>query len=122
MSQFDIGEYQGDRPDQDPMIRPFVLTGGRTATDIPVEALAISSYDALSDHVLLSSEQQSIVDLCRTPHAVAEISARLGLPLGVTRILVSDLQSLGVVYVSQVAGASSNLDLIGRLLDGIHRL
>jgi hypothetical protein len=111
-----------DYPDEDPMIRPFVLTGGRTASSMPVEALAVASYDALTATVRLSSEQQSIVNLCQTPQAVAEISARLGLPLGVTRILISDLESMGAVYIAQVAGASSDLDLIGRLLDGIHRL
>jgi hypothetical protein len=118
MSHLDQGDYSGE----DPMIRPFVLTGGRTASDMPVEALAVASYDALTSTAALSSEQQSIVDLCQTPQAVAEISARLGLPLGVTRILISDLESMGAVYIAQVAGASSDLDLIGRLLDGIHLL
>ncbi len=106
--------------DQDPMIRPFVLTGGRTATTVPIEAMAISSTSSgTTPH--LNSEQQRIFDLCQTPLAVAEISAQLGLPLGVTRILISDLAALGVVYISQVAGTSSDLDLIGRLLDGLHR-
>jgi hypothetical protein len=121
MSRINSGDHLG-YPDQDPMIRPFVLTGGRTDTNVPVEALTISSLDSLVDVTHLSSEQQSIVELCHTPQAVAEISARLGLPLGVTRILISDLATMGVVYISQVAGASSDLDLIGRLLDGIHRL
>ncbi len=121
MSRIDLGDHLED-PDQDPMIRPFVLTGGRTDTDVPIEALTVTSPESLADLSRLSTEQQSIVALCRTPQAVAEISARLGLPLGVTRILISDLATMGVVYISQVAGTSSDLDLIGRLLDGIHRL
>ncbi|MGL5859303.1 MAG: DUF742 domain-containing protein [Angustibacter sp.] len=108
--------------DYDPMIRPFVLTGGRTSSNVPVEALVTASSDSLARPVRLSSEQQAILDLCHTPVAVAEVAARLSLPLSVTRILVSDLESYGVLYLSPVAGGDADLDLIGRLLDGIHRL
>ena len=40
-------------------------------------------------------EQRAIVALCVEPLSVAEISARLRLHLGVTRILVGDLRAAG---------------------------
>ena len=41
----------------------------------------------------LGPEMQAMVGLCGQPISVAEISARLRLHLGVTRILVGDLRS-----------------------------
>ncbi|NJR41794.1 MAG: DUF742 domain-containing protein [Akkermansiaceae bacterium] len=112
-------------PSQDdtvePVVRPFVLTRGRTASQLPVEALCMASNAALAAPATLSQEELSIVMLCSTPHSVAEISAAMALPLGVCRVLVGDLVQRDLVFVSQTMGIDVDLDLIGRLLDGIRQ-
>jgi hypothetical protein len=53
----------------------------------------------------LPAELRAIVALCAAPMSVAEISARLRLHLGVTRILVGDLRAAGHldVHIMDVA-------------------
>jgi hypothetical protein len=86
--------------------RPFVLTSGRVAgldPDIGLETQVSTRPDA--DHggsgpvSTLPSEQRGIVELCAETLSVAEISARLGLHLGVTRVLVGDLRAAGYLDV-----------------------
>jgi hypothetical protein len=47
----------------------------------------------------LPPEKRAIVSLCVQPLSVAEISARLRMHLGVTRILVGDLRAAGQLDV-----------------------
>jgi hypothetical protein len=71
----------------------------------------------------LASELRVIVALCVEPMSVAEISARLGLHLGVTKILVGDLRAAGYldVHVEDVRDHdySHDPDTILRLIDGL---
>jgi hypothetical protein len=73
-------------------VRPYTLTGGRTRTSgrhVALEAIiGVNSDRPVSG----SAERRAIVDLARNQVlSLAEISAHLGLPLGVTRVLVADL-------------------------------
>jgi hypothetical protein len=67
-----------------------------------------------------------IVQLCVKSPSVAEISARLNLPLGVTRVLVGDLVTSGYLRVNRTLTESSTRDerreLIGRTLRGLRAL
>jgi hypothetical protein len=68
-------------------------------------------------------ERADILELCAEPMSVAEISARLGLALGVSRVLVSDLRSEGFVSCSDgPADARSDTAMIKRLIDGVRAL
>lgn len=51
----------------------------------------------LASIAMLSLERRDIVALCRNPQSIAEITARLRLPYGVTRVLVGDLAASGLV-------------------------
>ncbi len=109
----------GFREPGEPMIRPFVLTGGRTASTLPVETVVFAT-----DHPRireLSQEKREIAELCKVPQAVAEISAKLGLPLGVCCVLVGDLADQGLILLSQTESVTADLDLLGRILDGIRK-
>jgi hypothetical protein len=90
------------RPASDPAgLRPFVLTAGRVydaQSRIGPETQVVVRRDGLS-RALLSPESTAIVEVCDSPTSVAEVSARLGLHLGVTRVLVGDLQTAGVIRV-----------------------
>ena len=103
-----------------PMVRPYFLTGGRTTSigeDLPMESLVMVKLDDGS----AVAERREILDACAEPIAIAEIAARVRLPLGVARVLVSDLAALGVVEVCQTV-VEGDLDAIRRLMAGVRAL
>jgi Protein of unknown function (DUF742) len=114
------------RDDDDPFIRPYLLTGGRTAASVPIEALVWATGDEdglMARRRRLSPEHERILEVCRTRQAVAEVAAHLSLPLGVVRVLVGDLDALGLVIVSSVIGdGRDDIVMVERLLDGVRRL
>ncbi|HEY2205198.1 MAG TPA: DUF742 domain-containing protein [Pseudonocardia sp.] len=103
-------------------VRPYVLTGGRTRSrlPLPLEAL-ITSAPGPPPHV--TGTHLAIVALCRAVQSVAEVSARLGLPLGVARVLVDDLAATRAVTVHRHRrDGVPDLALMERVLVGLHRL
>jgi hypothetical protein len=86
-------------PVDDAALRPFVLTSGRVVGVDPAIGLEtqVTARDGPFRQALPASapEMHAIVALCAAPTSVAEISARLRLHLGVTRVLVGDLRATG---------------------------
>jgi hypothetical protein len=106
-------------------IRPYALTGGRTKTrhQLLVETLiSVTQYDpSLSD--ALMPESKSLYERARTRTSIAELSVVLDLPLGVVRVLVSDLAAQGAVFIHPTAYAYQNdPNVLERILDGLKRL
>jgi len=103
------------------------MTGGRTRpapTDLEIEAL-VSTTSLGERSPKLTVEQRAIAALCRDILSIAEISARLDLPLGVTRVLVGDMADGGLVMVhrpSQAAGDRPDLALLERVLYGLRAI
>jgi hypothetical protein len=109
------------------LVRPYTLTGGRTRPshdDLELEALVSTTSLGESTDLSLSYEQQSIAMLCRDVLSVAEVSARLDLPLGVARVLVSDMADEGLVLVHRPAspGDRPDLALLERVLYGLRTI
>lgn len=82
------------------LIRPYSLTGGRTRPSrsdfsMTSQVVAVPSVDPVE----LDAELELILSLCVRPVSVAEVGSRSGLPLGVVRILLSDLLDQGYVMV-----------------------
>src|SRR2546421_239378 len=76
---------------QHALVRPYMLTRGRTSSSLGVfelhaPALALITTDQLGKGA--TPEDRRIIELCQTPMSVAELSARLGMPVGVVRVLV----------------------------------
>jgi Protein of unknown function (DUF742) len=73
-------------------VRPFIVTRGRTRPlhdGLRLETLIEALPAALS--APLQFEQRQIVELAQHPVSVAEVAARIGVPLGVARVLIADL-------------------------------
>jgi Protein of unknown function (DUF742) len=109
------------------LVRPYTLTGGRTRPshdDLELEALVSTTSLGESTDLSLSYEQQSIAMLCRDVLSVAEVSARLDLPLGVARVLVADMADEGLVIVHRPAspGDRPDLALLERVLYGLRTI
>jgi hypothetical protein len=68
-------------------------------------------------------EWQAIVSLAVRPISVAEIGAGLHLPIGVARVLVSELAEAGYLTVSLPIPVDENgrpgREILERLLDGL---
>jgi|SRR5690349_2030431 uncharacterized protein DUF742 len=108
------------------LVRPYALTGGRTRAkvgDLPIEALIVSVVSS-SERARLRHEAGVIVDLCDAPISVAEISARIRVPLGTARVLVGDLVADGLVEVHRMENGNGRPDvrLLERVLDGLQAL
>ncbi|MFI2375876.1 DUF742 domain-containing protein [Streptomyces sp. NPDC018964] len=130
-------------------VRPYSLTGGRTRFGhvLLVETFvgATAALEAAEErreltggtsHALSSGggsltsrvmpEMRAIVELCRRIRTVAEIAALLRMPLGVVRVLLSDLADQGKirVYGTGTGHGTGRPDraLLERVLSGLRRL
>ena len=111
--------------DPGPFLRPYAMTEGRTeptGRDLAIEDLiGAASADPPS---WLSLEHRTIALACRETLSVAELAARVDLPLGVTRVLVGDLANQGMVTVHRAPSHAGppNVALLEQVLDGLQRL
>ena len=133
------GEVNGDMAERDEptgaLVRPYAVTRGRTRpkVDIAIEALIETTVRGRTAHSRpggnqgQGQEQQQIATMCDSRvQSLAEISARLHLPLGVARVLVADMASDGLVSIHEPASLDDNeavgTDLLERVLSGLRRL
>ncbi|MFE7174353.1 DUF742 domain-containing protein [Streptomyces sp. NPDC057616] len=117
-------------------VRPYSLTGGRTrfghvllvetfvaALEAPEERRELTNGGSGSR---VMPEMLAIVELCRRMRTVAEIAALLKMPLGVVRVLLSDLADQGKirVYGTGTGHGTGRPDraLLERVLNGLRRL
>jgi|Tabmets5t2r1_1033131.scaffolds.fasta_scaffold01865_6 Protein of unknown function (DUF742) len=110
--------------------RPYTVTGGRTRPahdDLELETL-VRTVTGIDEQLAgLGREQRSIAALCREFVSVAEISARLDLLLGVTRVIVGDLALQGVVLLHRPQGTVADADrppveLLEKVLHGLKNI
>ncbi|MFH0520877.1 DUF742 domain-containing protein [Streptomyces sp. M41] len=120
-------------------VRPYSLTGGRTRFGhvLLVETFvgSTAALEAAEERKELTTgslatrvmpEMRAIVELCRRMRTVAEIAALLKMPLGVVRVLLSDLADQGKirVYGTGTGHGTGRPDraLLERVLSGLRRL
>ncbi len=102
------------------VVRPYVMTGGRTRTarrDLRVETMLATVPDA--DPRGLTAEQAALLECCRTPMALAEASAHLGLVTSVTAILAGDLVAEGLLDIHQTDPVEIELDMLNRMIEAV---
>ena len=115
--------------DKPSLVRPYTLTAGRTDSGVelpleaPVEAL---NTPAKPPRWPRNDVRRQILTSCVHSPSVAELAARLSLPLGATRFLVGDLVTQGYLRVRAAPGDSMTIDerreLIRRTLSGLRAL
>jgi hypothetical protein len=107
------------------LIRPYAITGGRTGTDGPeihLESQIQASADAAASAANFRWETAKVIELVREPMALVEISARLEIPIGVTRVLVADLLEAGTVILHRPTTSQPFTSLLEKVLDGVRNL
>jgi hypothetical protein len=109
------------------MVRPYFRTHGRTrpTRDLPIETLVSITQRGRAVVRGSTTEESEICALLRTSQSVAEVAARRRIPLGVARVLLSDLADRGIIAVHTARKSSGNrpsLELMERILHGLSRL
>jgi thioredoxin-dependent peroxiredoxin len=126
-----IGDWfsEPETADVPSLVRPYTLTAGRTFSGVelpleaPVEALKTTAKPPRWSR---NDVRGQILTLCVHSPSVAEIAARLSLPLGVTRVLVGDLVKQHYLRVHATLDDSMTIDerrdLTRRTLQGLRAL
>jgi hypothetical protein len=111
-------EYDGQ------IVRPYARTGGRTRSTIALELETLLTLNTRDVPAHLSSEHDAICRLCRQTMSVAEVAAYQALPIGAARVLISDMVELGLIAATTTSPDPSGptVDLMHRILEGLHRL
>jgi Protein of unknown function (DUF742) len=114
--------------DQPSLVRPYTLTAGRTDSrvNLPLEAPIEAILSDKPPRWPGNDVRGQICAMCANNPSVAEIAARLSLPVGVARVLIGDLVSSGHLRVRTTLSDQSSIDerreLIGRTLRGLRAL
>jgi hypothetical protein len=120
--------WENDVADEPKLVRPYILTAGRTDSRVhlPLEAPIGTLPSGNPPRWPGNDVRGQILTMCIDHPSVAEIAARLSLPLGVARVLIGDLVTQGYLQVHTTLGDSSSEDerreLIGRTLRGLRAL
>ncbi|MBA2282708.1 MAG: DUF742 domain-containing protein [Acidimicrobiia bacterium] len=105
------------------VVPAYALVGGRThsvGADLPIEAMVATTPEGLRSLTSLRFEQREIALLCRrTPQSIAEVAARVKVPLGVARVLVSDLTAAGHLALHVPSTERPDRAILERLLSGL---
>lgn len=115
------GPETGDDVDAS-LVRPYVITGGRTratTADLAVETVVTTARR--TDATTLGFERGKIAALCVEPLSIAELSSHLDVPLGVSRVLVTDMVTEGLLD-SHDRAEGCDVELIEALIEGIRAL
>src|SRR6478735_6927142 len=110
-----------------PIVRPYVLTRGRTEPTrgrFDLITLAVTVRSASPRESGLDPECLAIVRFCRQPQSVAEIAAHMNLPAGTIRVLLSDLLDQGFIALQEPHSETDMHDesLYRAVLDGLRAL
>jgi len=108
--------------DAGPVVRPYAMTSGRTeptSGDFDLISLVVSVRAVSPTEVGLGPEHRAIVELCRQPLSVAEISAYLDLPVGIVRVLLGDLLDRALIRAQNPSPVD---DLFEAVIHGLQAL
>lgn len=110
------------------LVRPYALTSGRTESVVylPIEATFEVLPSARSAKWTEGDLSGRIIDLCAAKESVAEVSAKMHIPLGVARVLLGDLVTAGHLKtrttISENTTSDERRELIERTLSGLRAL
>ncbi|MDZ7675233.1 MAG: DUF742 domain-containing protein [Acidimicrobiales bacterium] len=110
-------------PSTHEVVRPFVMTGGRTRPqrrDLRLETMLSTAVGVGPDG--LRPEQRQLVETCRKPISVAEASSELGWVVGVTMVIAADLVVDGVLELHQTDPVEIELDALSRMIERVRAL
>jgi Protein of unknown function (DUF742) len=105
--------------------RPFLVTGGRTTSEFPLDFEAMVTPTPAGLCADLRFEQRTMLDRCIQSGAqsIAELAAYLKLPIGTVRVVAADLVSSHLLDVhSPDKNLSNDVLMLKRLINGVRAL
>jgi Protein of unknown function (DUF742) len=114
--------------DAGPVVRPYAVTRGRTTPsgDIPFDLIdmVVATGEPPGDAFRPGPEHRRLLRLCGQPATVVDLVGDIDLPLGVVRVLLSDLSAHGMIKITSMAVAAPVTDprLLRDVLDGLRAL
>ncbi len=109
----------------DRSFRPFLVTGGRTTSELPLDFEAMVTPTPAGLCADLRFEQRTILDRCiqHGAQSIAELAAYLKLPIGTVRVVAADLVSSHLLDVhSPDRNLSNDVLMLKRLINGVRAL
>jgi hypothetical protein len=110
-----------------PLVRPYALTRGRTRAPgfrLDLVTMLVVTGRRPGDQARLSQEQRQILELCRAPLTLADLTSDLNLPLGVVQVLLGDLHQQGLIEEHRAAPLAErpSPEILRRVLDDLRAL
>lgn len=107
-------------------VRAYAMTGGRAHTSLQLEfeTMLQATADGREALTAVRFERADILRQCQSePQSVAELSARLHVPIGVVRVVASDLLAEGYLEAFHPStNVADDVLLITRLIAGVRAL
>jgi Protein of unknown function (DUF742) len=122
-----VSEQSGGSMVDPARVPPYLLTGGRARPvdeNLAIEAQVLTTLAGRADIPTLQFEVRDIVVACDDePLAVVEVASKLGLHLGVARVLVGDLVASGHLMVQRpLIDPTRRVEIIERVIRGLDNL
>ena len=112
--------------DAGPVARPYTVTGGRTRPrgerNFDLIDIIVATGAESSRGFSPGPEHSHILGLCQRPTVVADLTAAVGLPLGLVRVLLGDLLHEDLISVSRQAQRVTDRGLLQKVLDSLKAL
>jgi hypothetical protein len=111
-----------------PVVRPYLVTKGRTApaagSGIGLIDVVVAMIDPYAPAGLrLGPEHRQLLARCRRPVTVVDLASDVDLPVGVVQVLLGDLSEYGIIRVlATPRGPVTNERLLREVLDGLQAL
>ena len=105
------------------LVRPYTVSNGRTSPAVSLDLLSMVASTGEAPPSPLEPDHEQALTLCREPKTVAEIAARLRLPVAVAKVVVSDLVEWGAVATEPPRPADESTDRVTleRVLNALQR-
>ena len=109
-------------------MRPYAVTKGRTAPASGsyvglIDVVAAVADPQLPSDARLNREHRRVLRHCHQPIAVVDLASDTDLPVGVIRVLLSDLSEYGVLrVVATQRGPATRERLLRDVLNGLQGL
>ena|ERR1700689_1059183 len=105
--------------------RPYTVTGGRTRPrgerQFDLIDIVVATGAEPGEAFSAGPEHRHLLSVCQRPTVVAELTAAVGLPLGLVRVLLADLLYEDLISVSRQAQRTDRR-LLQRVLDSLKAL
>jgi hypothetical protein len=95
--------------DAGPVVRPYAMTRGRTRPtrgEFDLISIVVATRPVGSTDLGLGPEHLAIVELAQSAQSVAELAARVDLPVGIVRVLLGDLLDKEIIVIREPQAAT----------------